>query len=279
MLEAGSYHTLRVNRISDYGLFLIDDDEQEVLLPNRYVSLENKVDDMIDVFVYHDSEDRLVAATERPFATVGEVAFLRVVDKTIHGAFLDWGLSSKDLFLPNRNQVGGVSIGEKCVVYIYRDNITGRAVATGKLNGFINNTELSTHPRAEVDIMIAIELPLGYRVVINNRHWGMLYHNQIFSKVSIGDHMKAYVTKITDDNRIDVSLQQQGYDEVKRSADRLLDIIKESGDNFTLGDSSAPEDVYAATNMSKKVFKRSLGYLMKRGDIEKCGEGIKIVKK
>lgn len=276
MLEAGRYHTLRVNRISDYGLFLIDEDEQEVLLPNRYVSLENKVDDMLEVFVYHDSEDRLVAATERPFATVGEVAFLRVVDKTIHGAFLDWGLTAKDLFLPNRNQVGGVVIDQKCVVYIYRDNITGRAVASGKLNGFINNTELDVHPRQQVDIMIAIELPLGYRVVINNRHWGMLYHNQIFSKVSVGDKMQAYVTKITDDNRVDVCLQQQGYDEVKRSAERLLEIIKESGEDFNLGDNSAPEDVYAVTHMSKKVFKRSLGYLMKRGDIEKSNDGVKL---
>lgn len=279
MLEAGNYYKLRVNRVSDYGLFLIDDDQQEVLLPNRYVSLENKVDDMIDVFVYHDSEDRLVAAIEHPIATVGQVAFLRVVDKTIHGAFLDWGITAKDLFMPNRNQLGGVVIGEKCVVYIYRDNITGRAVATSKLNGFINNTELTLKPREEVEIMIAVNLPLGYRVVINNRHWGMLYHNQIFAPVSIGDKMTAFVTKITDDNRVDISLQQQGYDEVKRSADRLLDIITRHGGSFHLGDDSAPEDIYAQTGMSKKVFKRSIGYLLKKGSLEKCADGIKIVNK
>lgn len=278
MLEAGSYHVLSVNRISDYGLYLADEEGNEVLLPNRYVSLENHVGDRMEVFVYHDSEDRLVASTESPLAVVGETAFLRVVDKTIHGAFLDWGLTAKDLFLPNRNMVGYVDAGQKYVVYVYRDRVTGRAVATMSLKGFISNEHLSVSPRQEVDIMVALETPLGFRVVINNLHWGMIYRNQIFSPVKVGDTMKAFVSKITDDNRIDVSLQQQGYDQVRASADKIVALLQARGGRMALGDDSSPEEITAATGMSKKVFKRSVGYLLKKGTVEMDGKGIRIKK-
>lgn len=267
MLTAGHYYTLRVNRISDFGLFLIDEEGEEVLLPNRFVSLENKVDDMIRVFVYHDSEDRLVASTDQPLATAGQAAFLKVVDKTIHGAFLDWGLKAKDLFLPNRNQPSRMEIGRSYVVYIYTDNVTGRVVATARLNGPINNNELSIREREEVDLIVAQENEFGYRVVVNHRHWGMLYRNQLFQPVAVGDSLKGYVTRITDDRRVDVSLQQQGYDEVKKSAGRLLRLLEERGGSLPLTDSSSPEEIYAATQMSKKVFKRAVGHLMKQGQI------------
>ena len=128
-MKVGRIQTLKVNRISDYGLYLADEEGQEVLLPNRFVSLGNAVGDEIEVFVYHDSEDRLVATTDKPFITEGTVAALKVVDKNIHGAFLDWGVSGKDLFLPNRNQQGGVMVGHKYIVYVYEDNITSRSVA------------------------------------------------------------------------------------------------------------------------------------------------------
>lgn len=221
MLTAGRYYTLRVERISDYGLYLVDEEGDEVLLPNRYVSKDDKVDDQIEVFVYHDSEDRLVATTDHPLATVGEVAYLKVVDKTVHGAFLDWGLEAKDLFLPNRNQQGRPEIGRHTVVFLYTDNVTGRVVATNFLNGFIHNLDLDLRPRQQVDILIVSETPIGYRTVIDNRYWGMLYRNQLFQPVAVGDRMPAYVRRITEDNRVDLSLQRQGYDEVKHSADRL----------------------------------------------------------
>ena len=138
-MRVGEIQTLKVNRISDFGLYLVDDQEQEVLLPNRFVSLGNAVGDEIEVFVYHDSEDRLVATTDRPLIVKGEVACLKVVDKNIHGAFLDWGLVGKDLFLPNRNQQGGVIPGRSYLVWLYVDNITGRCVATQKLKNYIDN--------------------------------------------------------------------------------------------------------------------------------------------
>ena len=186
MLTAGLYYTLRVNRISDFGLYLADEEGNEVLLPNRYVSMDNKVDDLIDVFVYCDSEDRLVATTDRPMATVGEAAYLRVVDKTIHGAFLDWGLKAKDLFLPNRNMQGRVEAGKSYIVYLYNDNVTGRVVASMLMNSFINNRQLTIKPHQEVTLLVTSRNEIGYRVIIENRHWGMLYHNQL-SAISCKD--------------------------------------------------------------------------------------------
>ena len=278
MLKAGRTQTLTVNRISDYGLYLIDDEQNEVLLPNRYVSLANKVGDTLEVFVYHDSEDRLVATTETPKLREGEAGFLRVVDKNLHGAFLDWGLAGKDLFLPNRNQQGGVLAGRNCLVYLYVDSVTGRCVATTKLKGFINNDLVTVEPRQEVDLLVASESPIGYRVIVNNRHWGMLYRNQVFRPVAIGDRMKGYVRKITEDNRIDVSLQQTGFAQVKDSAEVLLQLVRDNGGFLPLNDDSAPEEVTRLTGTSKKVFKRSLGMLLKRGAVEAGEKGIKIRK-
>ena len=275
-MKVGHIQTLKVNRISDYGLYLIDDEEQEVLLPNRYVSLDNKVGDEIEVFVYHDSEDRLVATTDRPLITEGKAACLRVVDKSIHGAFLDWGLAGKDLFLPNRNQQGGVIAGKSYVVWLYVDNITGRCVATMKLKPFIDNDIITVKPRQKVEILIASESPIGYRAIIDSRHWGMLYKNQIFQPVKVGDKLEGFVRRITDDNRIDLTLRQEGYDGVANSAEGLLELIKENGGELSIGDNSSPEKVHALTQMSKKVFKRAVGILLKRGAITTDGESIKI---
>lgn len=266
-MKVGHIQTLKVNRISDYGLYLVDDEGQEVLLPNRYVSLTNAIGDEIEVFVYHDSEDRLVATTDRPLITEGRAAYLKVVDKNIHGAFLDWGLKGKDLFLPNRNQQGGVLAGRSYIVWLYVDNITGRCVATMKLKPFIDNDIITVKPRQKVDILIASESPIGYRAIIDSRHWGMVYKNQIFQKVQIGDRLEGFVRRITDDNRIDLSLRQEGYDGVATSAESLLSIIKENGGSLPVGDDSSPEQIHAATQMSKKVFKRAVGMLLKRGAI------------
>lgn len=269
---------MTVSRISDFGLYLANEEGDEVLLPNRYVSLENKVGDQIEVFVYHDSEDRLVASTERPYAVVGDVAALKVVDKTVHGAFLDWGLTAKDIFLPNRNMVGLVKPDSKVVVHVYRDKITGRAVATMQLREVISNVDLALKRGQKVEILVALELEKGFRVVINGRHWGMIYKNQLYRPVAIGDRLEAYVRRITEDNRVDLSLQQEGYNEVKTSADKLLDILRQKGGKLAVNDDSTPEQISAATGMSKKVFKRTAGYLMKRGDIKMTENGIELSK-
>ena len=276
MLRAGRIQKLTVSRISDYGLYLADEEQNEVLLPNRYISLTDKPGDEKEVFLYHDSEDRLVATTETPLLRVGEAGYLRVVDKTAHGAFLDWGLYGKDLFLPNRNQQGGIIAGRSYIVYLYEDSVTGRCVATCKLKSFINNDIITVAPRQEVDLLVASESPIGYRVIINNRHWGMLYRNQLFRPIEVGDRTKGYVRKLTEDNRIDVSLQQEGFAQVKDSAEVLLQLVRDNGGFLPLNDDSAPEEVNRLTQTSKKVFKRSLGMLLKRGAVTVDEQGIKI---
>ena len=276
MLRAGRIQKRTVSRISDYGLYLADEEQNEVLLPNRYISLTDKPGDEKEVFLYHDSEDRLVATTETPLLRVGEAGYLRVVDKTAHGAFLDWGLYGKDLFLPNRNQQGGIIAGRSYIVYLYEDSVTGRCVATCKLKSFINNDSITVAPRQEVDLLVASESPIGYRVIINNRHWGMLYRNQLFRPIAVGDRTKGYVRKLTEDNRIDVSLQQEGFAQVKDSAEVLLQLVRDNGGFLPLNDDSAPEEVNRLTQTSKKVFKRSLGMLLKRGAVTVDEQGIKI---
>ena len=276
MLRAGRIQKLTVSRISDYGLYLADEEQNEVLLPNRYISLTDKPGDEKEVFLYRDSEDRLVATTETPLLRVGEAGYLRVVDKTAHGAFLDWGLYGKDLFLPNRNQQGGIIAGRSYIVYLYEDSVTGRCVATCKLKSFINNDSITVAPRQEVDLLVASESPIGYRVIINNRHWGMLYRNQLFRPIAVGDRTKGYVRKLTEDNRIDVSLQQEGFAQVKDSAEVLLQLVRDNGGFLPLNDDSAPEEVNRLTQTSKKVFKRSLGMLLKRGAVTVDEQGIKI---
>ncbi len=267
-MRVGEIQTLKVNRISDYGLYLVDDQEQEVLLPNRFVSLSNAVGDEIEVFVYHDSEDRLVATTDRPLIVKGEVACLKVVDKNIHGAFLDWGLVGKDLFLPNRNQQGGVIPGRSYLVWLYVDNITGRCVATQKLKNYIDNDIITIKPRQKVSIVVASESPIGYRAIINNRHWGMIYKNQVFKPVKVGDKLEGFVKRITDDNRIDLMLREEGYKGVTDSADVLLQLLRDKGGVLEIGDKSSPELIHAETQMSKNQFKRAVGVLMKRGVVD-----------
>ena len=276
-MRIGEIQTLRVARVSEFGLYLADEEGNEVLLPNRYVSLTQKVDDEVEVFVYHDSEDRIVATTETPKITAGKVAWLKVVDKNIHGAFLDWGITGKDLFLPNRNQQGGVLVGSYKPVYMYVDNITERCVATTKLKSYVNNEGVVTlSPRQKVEALLVSESEIGYRAIVENRHWGMIYKNQIFREVKLGDKVEAYVSRITEDNRVDLSLQQKGFAQVKDSAEVLYDAIVEAGGTLALTDNSSPEEIREQLNMSKKMFKRSLGVLMSHNRVEVSENGIKV---
>lgn len=278
-MKTGQIQTLKVSRISDFGLYLIDEEGAEVLLPNRFTRLDMKEGDEVEVFVYHDSEDRLVASTEQPLIKVGEVAALKVVDKSIHGAFLEWGLSGKHLFLPNRNQQGSVVAGQKTVVYMYVDERTGRCVATNKIKPFIYNEDpLTVKVGDEVDVLVAFETPIGYRVVINNRHWAMIYKNQLFRPIRVGDKTRGWVRKITEDMRIDVSLQQTGLAEVETSVVKLEQMLKEHGGVLGVNDHSEPQDVARLTGMSKKVFKRALGMLLKQGKVRQTEHGIETIK-
>lgn len=265
-MKVGEKQTLEVGRVSDFGLYLMDEEGNEVLLPNRYVSLDQKVGDRVEVFVYHDSEDRIVATTETPRIMAGQVAYLKVVDRNVHGAFLDWGLAGKDLFLPNRNEQGGVQVGRSYSVYMYVDDMTGRCVATMKFKPYVNNDDVVTFSVGQkVSCLIVSESEIGYRAIVENRNWGMIYKNQVFRPVSVGQTVDAFVRRITDDRRIDLTLQKQGYSEVRDASEVLLEALRNAGGALPLTDSSTPEEVHSTLGMSKKTFKRALGVLMSHG--------------
>ncbi len=264
MIVAGEYQTLRIGRIAEPGIYLTDEQEQEVLLPNRYVRLEDKVGNLVEVFVYHDSENRLIATREKPLAVVGEAAVLKAVDRNAHGVFLDWGITAKDLFLPNRNVPFEVEIGRKYLVWLYRDNLTGRVVATTKLNPYVNNNDLCVRPKEQVDILVARRMEAGFRVVVNNRHWGMIYNDQIFTPVGVGDRLTAYVHRISEEGRIDLMLQQEGKDQTDSAAAKLVELLKANKGALPIGDKSSPEEIATLTGLSKKNFKRAVGALYKQ---------------
>lgn len=267
MLTAGEYQSLRISRIADPGIYLTDEEGGEVLLPNRYVSLSDHVGDLVEVFVYHDSENRLIATREKPYATVGEAAVLEAVDRNAHGIFLAWGITAKDLFMPNRNVPFEVQMGSRYLVYLYRDTLTGRVVATTKLNKYISNAEITVRQHDEVDILVARRMEMGYRVVVNNRHWGMIYNDQIFSPVKVGDKLTGYVHRISDEGRIDIMLQQEGREQRDSASAKLLELLEKRGGTLALGDKSSPEEIAALTGLSKKSFKRAVGALYKERKI------------
>lgn len=267
MLNAGEYHTLRIVRIANPGIYLSDEEGGEVLLPNRYVSLSDHVGDLVEVFVYHDSENRLIATREKPLATVGEAAVLEAVDRNAHGIFLAWGITAKDLFMPNRNVPFEVQMGGKYLVYLYRDQLTGRVVATTKLNKYVSNAEIGVRTKEQVDVLVARRMEMGYRVVINNRHWGMIYNDQIFCPVKVGDRLTGYVHRISDEGRIDVMLQQEGRQQREGAATMLLELLRKKGGTLPLGDKSSPEEIAAVTGLSKKNFKKAVGTLYRERKI------------
>lgn len=264
MLQAGEYQTLRISRIADPGIYLTDEEGAEVLLPNRYVSLSDHVGDLVEVFVYHDSENRLIATREKPLAVVGEAAVLEAVDRNAHGVFLAWGITAKDLFMPNRNVPFEVQMGGHYLVYLYRDPLTGRVVATTKLGKYISNAEIGVRAHEQVDLLVARCMEMGYRVVINNRHWGMIYNDQIFSPIKVGDRLTGYVHRISAEGRIDVMLQQEGRQLRDSSAERLLELLQKSGGRLPLDDNSSPEEIASLTGLSKKSFKKAVGALYRQ---------------
>lgn len=278
MINPGVINTLTIVRETDNGLYLEDEERNEVLLPNRYIPENYTISDNIDVFVYFDSEDRIVATTDRPKIMVGQIEALEVVGMAGFGAFLDWGLP-KDLLVPKSNQQVEMVYGGRYPVMAYVDNVSGRIVATSKLHRFVSNENITVHPKQEVEILLAQRRDRGFRVIIDSKHWGMLYDNQIYTPMRIGDRAKAWVYKIAEDGRIDVSLQQQGLDQVIVATDALMELVRSYGGVLPFGDRSTPDEIQAATGMSKKVFKRAAGYLMRQGTLIVGDHSCELVKK
>ncbi len=272
MIELGKYNTLEIRRETSVGLFLSDREGNELLLPNKYVPAGIKIGDEIKVFVYKDSEDRLIATTLTPKVFLNQFAFLKVEMITQYGAFLDWGLE-KHLFVPFSEQAQKMTEGKYYIIYMYLDSKTERLVASSKINHFLNNKELTVDVGDEVEIMVCEPTDLGINVIINNLHKGLIYYNEIFARIKMGDVRKGYIKNIRDDNKIDVQLQKQGYENVEPNAQLILEKLKANAGFLALTDYSTPDEIRIHLEMSKKTFKKAIGLLYKQNiiNIEKTG--------
>ena len=276
-MRLGEYNTLFINRFVDFGAYLSDDEGNEVLLPKRYLTGEEELDDNIEVFVYNDSENRPVATTEQPFATVGQFALMRVKAVNAIGAFLDWGLVAKDLLVPFSEQRVRMQAGRSYIVYIYLDPTSQRIVASAKLDKFLDKSQPSYYHRQKVDVLIVQQQEIGYRVILDGKHWGMIYNNELYQPVNIGEHHMGFIKQVRDDGKIDVTLAKIEKMRVDDVADEILDYLRQNGGSMTLNDKSSPDEIMRTFNCSKKDFKKALGLLYKQHKIS-LGETVKIVK-
>jgi len=272
-LVLGSTNTLRVDRITDPGIFLMADDGKDVLLPNQYVTDEMKVDDELKVFVYNDSEDRIVATTEKPIAMINEYGFFKVVDVTNFGAFVNWGLQ-KDLFVPKTHQKSDFKVGEKRILYVNYDEKTHRLIGSERLTQHLRFHKKTLKPNNEVSILVMAKTPMGYKCIVNNMYEGMIYHNEIFEHIDVGDTKKAYLKVGRPDGKLDLSLQRIGDKNSDAGQQKVLKMLEQNKGKLPYNYKSDPEDIKNIFGLSKKVYKRTLTALIDADKIEVKENGI-----
>ena len=273
MIHLGQKNTLEILRETDHGVYLIDDEDNEVLLPNRYVPEAFKIWDKLDVFVYLDNEERPVATTDMPYIMKGDFAVLRCNQVTDYGAFLDWGLV-KELFCPFKEQAFKMKPGGWYLVHCYLDEKTDRLVASSKTNRFLDNKELTVAEFDEVDLIVSHPSDIGMNVIVNKTHLGLIYKDQIFKDISVGDKLKGIVKKIRSDNKLDISLNQIGYRNIEPNAEFILNELHDNGGFLPVHDKSNPEQIKDLLQMSKKSFKKAIGSLYKERQIDIKEDGI-----
>ena len=262
-IELGKFNQLEVVKQVDFGMYLDGGEEGEILLPSRYVPEDCKVGDILNVFLYLDIEERLIATTLTPLVQVGQFACLEVAWVNQFGAFLNWGLM-KDLFVPFREQKMKMQVGKKYVVYAYIDEESYRIVASAKVERFLSRDKAEYSPGDKVDILVWQKTDLGFKAIIDNKHSGLLYDNEIFSTLETGMKMKAFVKQVREDGKIDLMLQKTGFDRVGDFSKVLLEYIEEHGGRISLNDKSPADEIYAVFGVSKKTFKKGVGDLYKK---------------
>ncbi len=254
---------MKVSREVDFGYYLATDDGREILLPRKYMPEDKGVGDEIEVFVYTDSEDRLIATTEVPYATVGEFAYLQVSDVNSAGAFLDWGISGKDLLVPYSQQKSRMKQGGIYLVYVYLDDVSKRVVATAKIEHYVGNTIPEYRPGQKVSALIVEHTPIGYRAIVDNCHWGMIYDNEIFQPLEIESTVSAFVKSVREDYKIDLTLSDKAVKRVGDLSERILEAIDAAGGELHITDASTPDEIREVFHCSKKDFKKAVGHLYK----------------
>ena len=276
MIKVGDYNYLKVGRAVDFGVYL-DDGAEGILVPKRFVPHGTAVGDELKVFVYHDSEDRLIATTQQPKGKVGDIVWLKAVSVTPQGAFLDNGLM-KDLFVPRSKQLTNMHPPGEYLVKIYIDERTGRMTATEKIESFLSNEKLTVKEMDQVNLTIYRRTDIGYVTIVNHLHTGVLHFNEIYRDINIGDSFSGYVKKIYPDNRMDVVIGKPGYQRVEDELQKLLRLLEENNGYLPYNDKSDPNDIYSFFGMSKKTFKMAVGNLYKQRKIELTKTGIKLVR-
>jgi uncharacterized protein len=275
MVKTVDYNTLKVLRKVDFGFYL-DDGGSGILLPKRYAPENLKEGDEITVFIYHDGESRIIATTDKPYGKVGDIVKLTCVSVNDQGAFLDWGII-KDLFVPKSKQINGMIPKGEYLVKIYRDEQTSRAAATERVEEFLSNDNLTVKDGDEVDLIVLRRTDIGYAMIINNIHTGVLHSNEIYRSIGVGDKFRGFIKKVGTENKIDVVAGQMGYKRIDGEAEKLLRLLNENNGFLPYNDKSNPEEIYLFFGMSKKSFKMTTGNLYRERKIIFENDGIRLL--
>src|SRR5277367_5382416 len=275
MVRMGEYNLLKVIKVKDMGVFM-DNGEEGILMPKRFVPMGARMGDEINVFLYHDGEGRPIATTQKPYGVLGDIVKLKAVSITTHGAFLDWGLM-KDLFIPKSAMISFMQPMGEYLVKIVMDEQTGRVAATEKLERYLSNEILTIKEKEAVELLVYRKTDIGYEVIINNKHKGMLHSNEIYRPIEIGDRFSGFIKNILPENKIDVAAGKPGYKRVEDETEKLIRLLKENNGYLPYHDKSSPEDIYSFFEMSKKTFKMTTGSLYKKRKIIFTETGIKLV--
>jgi predicted RNA-binding protein (virulence factor B family) len=282
MIKVGEYNVMKVFKEKPMGVFL-DDGDVGILLPKRYVPPGTKIGDELKVFLYHDGEDRIIATTQQPLGVLGDIVKLKVVSTNAQGAFLDWGLM-KDLFIPRSRQISFMRPNGEYLVKIMIDEQTGRLYATEKLEPFLSNEDITVKEMDVVDLIVYRRTDIGYVVIINKKHTGVLHFNEVYRPINTGDSFTGFIKKITRDNtsgeyKIDVAAGKPGYNRVEDESAKILRLLKENDGYLPYHDKSSPDDIYSFFSMSKKTFKMTTGKLYKERKIAFTQTGNKLLDK
>lgn len=276
MIAIGQFHELQIDRERLPGIYLTNDEGDEVLLPNKYVPESFEIGDTLRVFTYLDHMERIVATNIKPFATVNSFAYLKCASVSEIGAFLDWGLE-KHLFVPFKEQVNKMQVGRSYLVYVYLDDRSERLVASSKTNSFLSNKLVMLSSFEEVDLIASHPSDKGWNMIINQKYIGLVYDDEIFQAINVGDRMKGFVKKVRPDNKIDITLQRHGFRGIEPNAQMILRLLNADGGFLALNDKSSPEKIKEIVQLSKKNFKKAIGTLYKQRLIKIESDGISLI--
>ncbi|EKK7177706.1 MULTISPECIES: S1 RNA-binding domain-containing protein [Vibrio] len=276
MIKIGQINSLEVIKKADFGVFLDGDDYGSVLLPSKYVPEGTEIGEYVDVFLYFDSESQLAATIERPIAQVGEWGLMKIESVNATGAFVNWGIKEKDLLIPFSEQRTRFSAGQTILVYVYTDKASGRIVGTTKFNKWLDKTPANYEVNEQVDLIIAERSQLGYKAIVNGKHWGMIFPSDVFGKLYIGKKLKGFIKHIREDGKIDLALQKVGVAKMDDLSSKILDLLEKKGGFLPLNDKSSPEAIFDAFRTSKGTYKKTIGGLYKQGKIVIEKDGIRL---